>query len=122
MLMRTLEFYKRTEEGNDLMMNIIRAKDQQLEEALDQLNKMKVVQAKLVEESQNLTDQADDYADRMRMMLQSKEQDVDDIVRQLEQLKAGIVFPSKVKQYHLDTISEQQMSSCLCGMYMLGLS
>ena len=74
------------------MMTLIRAKDQQLEEALDQLNKMKLVQQKLIEESKQITDQADDYADRMRVLLHSKEQDVDIVVRQLEQLKMGEVL------------------------------
>ena len=74
------------------MMTLIRTKDQQLEEALDQLSKMKLVQQKLIEESKNITDQADDYADRMRALLRSKEQDVDIVVRQLEQLKMGEVL------------------------------
>ena len=74
------------------MMTLIRAKDQQLEEALDQLNKMKIVQQKLIEESKQITDQADDYADRMRALLHAKEQDVDIVVRQLEQLKMGEVL------------------------------
>ena len=74
------------------MMTLIRAKDQQLEEALDQLNKMKLVQQKLIEESKQITDQADDYADRMRALLHSKEQDVDIVVQQLEQLKIGEIL------------------------------
>ena len=89
MLLNTLEFYKRTEEGNEIMKNIIRAKDDQLDQALEQLEKMKVVQQRLVEESQKLTDQVDDSASRMRTMLEAKEQQVEEKVFQLEQLKEG---------------------------------
>ena len=90
MLLKTAEFYKRTEEGNDLMRKIIRAKDDQLDQAIEQLGKMKEVQQRLVAESQNLTDQADDNTSKMKVMLDAKEQEVQQTVFQLQKLKEGI--------------------------------
>ena len=89
MLLKTIDFYKKAEEGNDIMRRLIQAKDEQLEQALDQLEKMKLIQKRLVEESENLTDQADDNTSRMRAMLESKEQEVKETVQQLEKLKQG---------------------------------
>ena len=89
MLLKTAEFYKRTEEGNDLMKKIIRAKDDQLEQALEHLEKMKEVQQRLVAESATLTAQADDNTSKMRAMLDVKEQEVQQTVNQLQKLKEG---------------------------------